>query len=258
MSLSEERKVDVRLIEILRVKNTYEKMIRQTLGGKIRSFSIDRNTEKGRVNYNRFVRIVGWCRSQCVPPTEFLSVMFTLRFGGPSGAKWNYPYLEYLASEASFALFFDRQHFLRRVYASAKSAAKAMSPLNYERLFTNCFFDGMPLLHSAVERDGLEKVKGVEYLAQVFLAFPEVFTVEFLVTHSRFAEFQQALVQKDNELGLYLLGVTKEVLARIERDHSYLALLTVARRAVAKRERVFSQKAHGSWKEWGDLWQLLE
>jgi hypothetical protein len=245
-------------MEVLRIKNAYEKMIRQALNGRIRHFFIDKETEKGRANYDKFARIAVWCRGNHVSSAEFLSVMFTLRFGGPSGSKWTYPYLDYLASEAAFTLFFDRQHFLRRVYASSKAAAKAMSPLNYERLFTNCFFDGLPLLHSAVERDGLDKVKRVRYLAQVFLAFPEVFTVEFLVTHSKFAEFQQALVQMDNDLSLYLSGVTKEVLARIERDHSYLALLTVARRAVAKRERAFSQKVHGSWKEWGDLWQLLE
>ena len=242
-------KQDKEAMDVLRFKSLYELMIRETTGGH-RHFSIDK--EAGKANYDRFLKVVRWCRVNRVEFKDFLDVLFSLRNTGKN--RWAYPYLTYLASSAAFQTFMDRKRFISSVFHSTEANLHTYSPLNYERYFVNCFYNGVSLVQAAIDRDGLKEVGKGDYLLLLFLAFPEVFTPEFIVTHSRFFPI---LKEATAEIKSFIISEVAQPLERVRKEVSYRTALMIARASVEKKEKRRAFRMFGVKPYWEEAWQSL-
>lgn len=255
--MSEDRKInrDRELFEVLKVKILYERMIREKIGSK-RTFAISRGGKVGAVQFKQFLKIADGCKELGVRPEDYLAVMFSLP--PPMAQKWGYPYLGYVASDKAFEIYRDRTRFLGRVFPSVGDAVSAISPLNYEERFTNCFYNGFMVARSAVEREGVEETRKMLFLIPLFYAFSETFTPEFISLHSRFSDYTNASLDgEDAEMRVLIGEYVKEIVPRLGRDSLYARQLKKARKSVIEREKETVRRIHSHLTGWEEVFCLL-
>jgi hypothetical protein len=245
-------------IHALQVKVLYEKMIFETLG-KRRIFAVEDDTPTGKQNMEWFLRVYQRCKEVGTTPKEFLSVMFSLRWGGERAGRWSYPFLNYLASDAAFRVFGVRRQFVRDVFgknAATRSYMESLSPINAEKKFYNCFYNGFPLLHRAVNEHGFVVVSKLGFLFQLFMAFDDVFSPEFIFTHSQYDKVEAGFLF-DTDINEYFNSYMKEVRSKVNRNKNYYEALMKARVMVARRERKQCRRQYVGIAKWEGIWNLM-
>lgn len=173
-------------LRVLRVKLIYENLIRSRIGKYVR-FDVSKATNRGRTSYNRFLWISKKCDELGVSVSDFLGVLFRTPAGGGS---WAYPYLSFVASERAVKIFEYRRGVIERSFLGNRSGIRsASSDSDFEVFFINCFVSGVRLLSSLPDDYVATLEQSLEELFSFFLAFPEVFTAEFVASHSKVESF---------------------------------------------------------------------
>jgi len=246
-------------LDVLRVKQLYERMVREVTKSRWRVFPVDPATDRGEKNYGYFKKIHDRCKAEAVDISEFMSVLFTMR-NFSKGFRWEYPYLNYLASDSAFQLYRDsRNQVDEACLGQGKKYLRGMSPLNLEKHFINGFYNGFTALRGVVDYDGLEKTARPENLFAVYLAYVDLFSLEFVITHSKFPEFikSAAYLGEDAEIQTAVRIHTAPAVRRVKERPVLFRELMVARRAVATREKTAVQKMFGHQTDWEGVWCLL-
>jgi hypothetical protein len=201
------------------------------------------------------------CQRLGVNVETYLTVLFT--YPPPFVARWPYPYLQYIASNKAEEIFLEKNAFIKRVFNGKEDdIIRAASPLNVEARFTNCFYNGFPILLSTYRSIGMENLRKLELLFPLFYSFPEVFTVEFLVSHDQYSFYKDTplAVQEDIAVQVAIYDATKVLWKRYSEEQRYHAVLDAARKAVREREfpNVRTIYFHGESEEvLGEIWNLM-
>jgi hypothetical protein len=248
------------------VKRLFEEMLREFYHA-VRKYSEDISTSHGKRNFEQFSFIARKCSALGIKVEDFFTVMLDPKSWEGRNLKWKYPPLSFLASEAGFSIFIGRMRGMRSRFMTRKgafSSVKSSNPLNFQSRFTNCFYNGYTILWSLLKSGRGKELNNVTSLFAVFLAYADVFTPEFIATHSRFEKFEDYW-QRDKcirdtvraEVARAVIHYAAPVRARMVRDGNYVKKLIEARKGVAERELKSVQKAFGHIGNWRSLWWLM-
>jgi len=235
-----------------KILNLYQQAVRKKLNTNFWKLK-GSSTDKRYISFCK--RILKLAKERQIDVEDYINL--TVSSWTPSKRGGKFPYLNYLASPAGFDSYeLKRQRVKRRFLTADKEAVKAKSPQNFERPFIGAFYSGFRLL-SQMEILSFER-SDVE-LFSFFLAFSDIFSPEFFVTHSRFKRFvgsaPNTLAARD--LRDAVLSYTKEARSKLE-DSFYSIYLSQSRKKVENRERVILTKMFGKFGKRADrIFNLL-
>jgi len=254
------------MIEILRVKSLYETKVRD-LTGWGRTFSISESEKVGARNLRYLQRINSKCKARGIDVRDFLSVIFhqlKWPYVTVDGRKLAYPYLSFLQSDKTFDIYRRKRRALRTLFGNpevAKDVIKAHHPSVYDTRFANCFYEGFTILWNYNEEVGWRFINDPLRLFEIFLAWRQTFTPEFLATHSKFEAVldlkDEEISESDRELKIFLVEYTKRIFKRMNVSFTYRRALKRARKSVMERELRMVEQLNKQKRNWRRVWDLL-
>jgi len=250
------------LFGVLQAKRIYEDLIREKKKSRFIFYDISPTSKKGNVNYEAFRKIILICRSLGVTVEDYLTVLVTqVRY--PLG-RIRAPYLTFIASQGGKNVFTFQFARMQRSFGSRKIVKNVIkAATTSEQFFTGCFYGGATIFESLLSRVGKDGLSFPFGVLEVLLAFPDVFTPQFVATHSSFLDIMQGdkkeLTSDEEQIKMAALLVTEEVLSRAYRDEKYAERLFSARESVKARERITVKRFSSEETEiWRKAWFLLD
>lgn len=248
------RKLDVTSkndLRVLRLKSLYENMILEHTG-KIANFNLDKSTVVGRSNYDKFLWVVNKCSELKISCSDYLTVLFQSPNSKPS---WKYPYLQFIASDAGVEIYKYRRAVIERSFSGKNTDISKLSPVNFEDRFVNCYLGGARLIKGLplVEQERLKE--SIVDLFSLFIAFPDVFSPEFVATHSLLEEFLSLEGGSDvKELQSSVFMYIGNVYKRLREDGVYFNRVKKAKEVTIAYEKPLVDSLLGDCEQ---IWKLL-
>jgi len=236
-----------------RFVNLYSSLASEKRNWKPPKLDLSPATSRGARNIRLIVRIIRGCRERKIKISDYLNYMFSRR--PPRGFK--YPLLSHLASKNSFDIFIRSRQRNRRLVGKKglKTYQKSLEIRNREQGFVNCWIFGYEIIKRALESFENWNRDSALTIFEVFMAFTDVFSPEFLVTHRLFSRFTR--VAKGTPLGEVVFRYVKPAAERAHRDYRYREELFKARAAVRRRETKYLLKKFGNDRRWKRIMKIL-
>lgn len=249
-----------RLFEIIRVKNLYQAAINKKLGHDFLQVSLDESTTKGSRNYSLFGKIIDMTSERGINVDDYITVLVMSWDSKKAASRKPYPYLNFLASDIGFQIYGWSMQQLKRKCVSdrgVKVFIKASNPIRHEDKFVNCFYNGFSILEESDSTKELEESPLLLFVT--FLAYSELFTPEFMVTHSRYPELENLSNLTEDELIMRpaIFRYTKATNEKIRWRPGFLNELIATRKIVNRREKRSYAGLYGLKGEKARIWRLL-
>ena len=248
------KKVDISSkddLRVLRLKSLYENMIHEHTG-KAANFNVDKSTALGRKNYEKFLWVINKCRELEIAYEDYLSVLFQ----SPTGkSTWKYPYLQFIASSAGVDVYQYRRAVIERSFAHKNIDVVRFSPINMENRFVNCYVGGFRLISGLPLVEQNKLAESLVDLFSLFIAFPDVFSQEFIATHSLLEDFLSLkggddVAEIQASVNVYIGNVYK----RLKKDKGYYNWIKKAKEVTLSYEKPLVAEMFGDCER---IWKLL-